>query len=109
MDCYRESAILISTSKYEPFGLVISEAMSCGVPAIAYDCPYGPSALISDGKDGFLVAPNDHETFAQRMRQLMGSRELRLKMGRHAAQSAQSYAASEIMPAWKKLFEELTR
>ena len=108
-DCYRKSAFLISTSKYEPFGLVISEAMSCGLPAIAYDCPYGPAELISDGRDGFLVESNDHETFARRMRQLMGSQELRLEMGRHAAKAAQCYAAERIMPAWKELFEELTR
>ena len=46
------SSILISTSLFEPFGLVIPEAMSCGLPVVAYDCPYGPASIITDGLNG---------------------------------------------------------
>ena len=54
-DAYRESSVLASTSLFEPFGLVIPEAMSCGLPVVAYNCPFGPSSILSDGNDGFLI------------------------------------------------------
>ena len=106
-DCYRESSFLISTSSFEPFGLVIPEAMSCGLPVIAYDCPYGPASIISDGNDGFLIKNNDRVHFAERMKLLMGDQELRLRMGRSAATAVQRFAAHHIMPQWKELFEGL--
>ena len=56
-DVYRESSILVSTSLFEPFGLVIPEAMSCGLPIVAYNCPFGPSSILSDGNDGLIRTP----------------------------------------------------
>ena len=58
---YIDSSILVSTSLFEPFGLVIPEAMSCGLPVVAYNCPYGPSLMISDGANGFLINNNDSQ------------------------------------------------
>lgn len=106
-DCYRESTILMMTSQFEPFGLVLPEAMSCGLPVVAYDCPYGPASIISQGVDGFLIKNNDREAFAQQMKQLMADRELRLSVGKKAAESAKRFDARRIMPQWKELFEKL--
>ena len=58
-DCYSNSSILISTSLFEPFGLVIAEAMSCGLPVVAFDCPYGPATIINEGVNGFLFSPDN--------------------------------------------------
>ena len=107
-DCYINSSFLVSTSLFEPFGLVIPEAMSCGVPVISYDVPYGPRSIISEGKDGFLIKDNDRKAFAEKMILLMNNIELRQQMGKQAIKSAQRYSAEKIMPMWKKLFEELT-
>jgi glycosyltransferase involved in cell wall biosynthesis len=95
------------TSQFEPFGLVLPEAMSCGLPVVAYDCPYGPASIISQGADGFLIKNNDREAFAQQMKQLMADRELRLSVGKKAAESAKRFDACRIMPQWKELFEKL--
>ena len=70
-DGYRESSLLVSTSLYEPFGLVIPEAMSCGLPVVAYDCPYGPESIISDGENGSLIKCGDLEAFADKVCTLM--------------------------------------
>ena len=107
-DCYLESSILVLTSGYEPFGLVMPEAMSCGVPVVAYDCPFGPRDIISDGQDGFLVPPQDTDCFAQKLCRLMDDEELRTAMGRNARSAAQRFHADSIMPQWLQLFEQLT-
>ena len=53
---YMNSSMLLMTSIYESFGLVLPEAMSCGLPVVAFDCPYGPSDIITHGLDGFFGA-----------------------------------------------------
>lgn len=106
-DAYRESSILVSTSLFEPFGLVMPEAMSCGLPVVAYDCPYGPSEIITDGKDGFLVSCYDIEAFAEKLCLLIENKSLRIKMGNNAIQSSQRFTKDKIIPQWICLFESL--
>ena len=105
LDCFRESSVLASTSLYEPFGLVIPEAMSCGIPVVAFDCPYGPSEIITDGTDGFLIDCYDVELFADKLCLLIENETLRRQMGLDAIQSAQRFKKGKIMPQWKNLFE----
>lgn len=106
-DCYRESSILVSTSLYEPFGLVIPEAMSCGLPVVAYDCPYGPASIISDGENGFLIPDRDKTVFADKLCSLMNSYDLRRKMGQAGIMASKRHEAILIMPQWVKLFEQI--
>ena len=107
--CYRESSLLVSTSLFEPFGLVIPEAMSCGLPVVAYDCPYGPADIITDGMDGFLVKNHDVDSFADRICFLIESQELRLKVGKSAIRTSYRYEWNKIIPHWIKLFSEMIR
>ncbi|MBR1505931.1 MAG: glycosyltransferase [Prevotella sp.] len=67
----------------------------------------GPCSIITDGKDGFLVKDRNIHAFADRICQLIADRELRLRMGQAAVQSAQHYSADRIMLQWKQLFESL--
>lgn len=106
---YVESSMLIMTSLYEPFGLVLPEAMSCGLPVVAFDCPYGPADIIHDGVDGFLVEDRNVEVFADRVCQLIESVQLRRHMGEHAVKSSQRYLADYIMPQWEFLFRQIVR
>jgi glycosyltransferase involved in cell wall biosynthesis len=108
MEVYREHSILLLTSLYEPFGLVLPEAMSCGLPVVAFDCPYGPADIITDGVDGYLTSDRNIELFAQRVAQLISDYDLRVQMGKAAVISSQRYQASRIMPQWIQLFEQLT-
>ena len=81
--------------------------MSGGVPVVAYDCPYGPASILTDGSDGFLVPLGHEQQFAERLCQMMDDESLRVEMGKHAITSAQRFSASQVMPLWKKLFEEV--
>ena len=104
---YRDSSILVSTSLFEPFGLVIPEAMSCGLPVVAYDCTYGPASIITNGKNGFLVSMNDREVMISKINLLISNASLRHNMGKEALLSSSQYSADIIMPLWKRLFASL--
>lgn len=107
MEKYRNSSILILTSILEPFGLVLVEAMSCGLPVVAFDCPYGPAKIITDSVDGFLIKHRDIKSFANRVCQLIEDKELRHRMGHAAIQSVHRYSPEQIMPKWQALFESI--
>jgi glycosyltransferase involved in cell wall biosynthesis len=109
MEKYRESSILLMTSSYEPFGLVLPEAMSCGLPVVAFDCPYGPADIITGGTNGFLVKERSCDDFSNRVCQLMDHLDLRLRMGKSGIESSKKYAESCIMPLWKQLFNSLVQ
>ena len=107
-DCYQESSILVSTSLFEPFGLVIPEAISCGLPVVVFDCPYGPADIITDGVDGFLILNRDIGAFVNKVCLLIENEDLRKQMGQNGALSSQRYRADIIMPKWIELFKQLT-
>lgn len=104
LDIYRQHAILLLTSHYEPFGMVLPEAMSCGLPVVAFDCPYGPGDIITDGVDGFLIKDRNTNDFADKVCLLIEDPDMRRQMGEAAILSSQRYQADRIMPFWHKLF-----
>ena len=106
-DKYIESSILLMTSLYEPFGLVLVEAMSCGLPVVAFNCPYGPADIIHNGKDGYLVEDRNIDAYSKCVCQLMENEQLRHDMGQAAVLSSQRYKSDIVMPLWDRLFIEL--
>ena len=104
---YQECSFLISTSLFEPFGLVIPEAMSCGLPVITFDCPYGPADLIADEVDGYIIKDRDIDAFADRICNLIENPELRKSLGQKALTSSQRYTPEHVMPLWLQLFSLL--
>lgn len=107
-EAYQECSFLISTSLYEPFGLVIPEAMSCGLPVVAFDCPYGPVDIITDGVDGFLIKERNVKMYAKKVSLLIDDVKLRQTMGHASIISTRRFSTEHIMPEWKRLFEQIT-
>lgn len=104
---YINSSIMLLTSLYEPFGLVLPEAMSCGLPVVAFDCPFGPADIITDSVDGFLIPNRNIDEFADKVCLLMSDEQLRKEMGKAGINSSQRYRDSLIMPKWDNLFKML--
>ena len=106
---YLKCSMLLMTSRYEPFGLVLPEAMSCGLPVVAFDCPYGPADIITDGVDGFLIKNRNVNDYVEKVCLLIENENLRRKMGNEGIKSSQRYEASRVMPQWNNLFRELAQ
>lgn len=104
---YLDSSVFVLPSRYEGFGLVLIEAMACGVPVVSFDCENGPRSIITDGEDGFLIPTFDIDVFADKLILLMRDENLRRLMGEKAQKSAAKYDIDAIGLQWKQLFDEL--
>ncbi|WHF51438.1 glycosyltransferase family 4 protein [Chryseobacterium gotjawalense] len=106
---YSNSSIYVMSSRFEGFGMVLIEAMEFGVPCVSFDCNYGPSDIITDNEDGFLIENGDIVSFANQIIALIENTYLRKKMGEKAQENVQRYSAKKIVFKWNKLFNELTK
>ncbi len=104
---YLESSLFLMTSNYEGWGLVLTEAMQCGVPVIAFACKCGPKDIINNGDDGFCIPYKNENLFIKHTIQLMNDEKLRLTMGYNARKNIQRFSIDNVMPKWHDLFNKL--
>jgi|SRR5690554_25209 len=104
---YMESSIMVLPSRSEGFGMVLIEAMACGVPCVSFNCPEGPADIIRDGQDGFLVANGNVEELASKIMMLIEDEARRKSMGAKAKQNVKRYLPKEVVRQWDNLFKSL--
>lgn len=109
MQRYLESSIMVLPSRSEGFGMVLIEAMACGLPCVSFDCPSGPRDIIAHGEDGFLVPPEDIPAMAARLAELMHNSDLRVQMGQVARKHVQRFQPEQVIGQWDALFKQLMK
>jgi glycosyltransferase involved in cell wall biosynthesis len=100
---YLKSQFFVLSSDSEGFGLVLIEAMSCGIPVVSTNCPYGPAEIVEDGVTGLLtkLAPDD---MAEKMEWMINHAEQRNEMGLKARETVKRYQAETVMTEWEQAY-----
>ena len=96
---YLRSELFVFSSDYEGLGLVLIEAMACGVPPVSTDCPYGPSEIIENGVTG-LLAKLDANDLSAKIEWMITHKTERREMGVKAYQAAAKYRKEVVMKQW---------
>ena len=106
---FLDSSMFLMSSLYEGFGLVLIEAMSCGLPCIALNCPYGPGEIIHNDETE-RMAPDGHELWdmATAIHRLIINHPLRRQLGKEAKENSKRFLADKVMIKWIDLFNRLT-
>lgn len=105
-DYLNRASIFVFPSSSEGFPNVIGEAMAAGLPVVSYDCMAGPSDMVEEGKNGYLVPVFDDEAMKARLVELMCNESLREKMGKYAQQSIKKFDKEEIC---QRFYEFITK
>jgi len=104
---YLKASICVMTSRTEGFPMVLLEALASGLPCIAYDCPTGPRAIITNAENGFLIPDNNIEMYVEKLSFLIENEEVRLKFGLDAKETSKQYSVKKIMEQWRDFLESL--
>lgn len=102
---YINSSLFVLSSRFEGFGMVIIEAMACGLPIVSFDCPWGPRSIISNHEDGLLVKNGDVLALAEGLSCVMNNDSLRQSMSNAGYRNVQRFGIGQIAERWKVIFE----
>ena len=95
------------SSRFESFGLVLIEAMSCGLPVVAFDCLFGPQSIVTERETGVLVPPSDVKRLADSICFMISHKDERIRMGRNAHEVVTKYKPERIISIWRKFYQSL--
>ncbi len=106
-DILKQAQLFVLSSRFEGFGNVVVEALACGLPVVATDCPSGPSEIVRNGIDGLLVPNEDINALAAALHQLMTDCTTREKMASRAPEGVVRFTLDTITDQWLTLFQSV--
>ena len=104
---YLDSSIFLFTSTAEGLPMVLIEALSYGIPCVSFDCPTGPSDIITNEVDGYVLEDGNIKLMKEKLFKLIEDNELRKTMGINARKNAERYTTDHIGKQWTSLFKEI--
>ena len=104
---YPGHSLYVMTSYHEGLPLVLLEAKQYGLPIVSFACPTGPSEIVSDGLNGYLVAPYDVDLMVTRIQTLMDDADLRQSMSDRSMDDTEKFDKARILAQWQGLIHEL--
>lgn len=105
---YADSSMLVMSSNYEGFPMVMIEAMACGLPVVAFDFKCGPKDIIRNEENGLIIHNGDIKALADGIMKLMEDTENRKRMSLNARKIVDTYSEKAVMEKWIGLFNNLT-
>lgn len=106
---YKKSKCLLFSSRFEGLPMVLIEALSYGIPSIAFSCPCGPRDVIQDNRNGVLVQDGDIIAFSKAIKKFIKDESLQEKLSRGAKDSSAFFTKKNIIKQWNHLFEDLCK
>lgn len=100
-----KSSIYLMTSFTESFGIVLLEAMSHGIPCVAFDSAEGANDLIINDNNGYLISSRDKQKMADIIVKLIDNKDLRERLGKNGRQTSLRYTKSMVKKDWVKLLK----
>jgi len=108
VEWYKKVDVFTLSSNSEGVPYALLEAMSCGLPCVCTDVG-GISEILADGL-GFVVPPGQPDSLAQKIRLLLGNKELRMEMGQRATKAAnEKYTIGEMVEHFRNLYKGLMK
>lgn len=104
---YKEADLYVLTSYYEGLPMALLEAKASGLPIISFDIETGPSEIVRDGVDGYLVKDNELKLMADKIVKLIENEQLRKQFSECSNQNLEKFEKSQIIFQWKKLINTL--
>lgn len=105
---YVKSDMLVMSSNYEGFPMVMIEAMACGLPVVSFDYKCGPKDIIQTGINGLLVPNGDIQALADAMMKVMEDEAYRKMLSLNARKVVDTYSEQAVMAQWIRLFTSIT-
>jgi len=101
-----KSSIYVMTSYTESFGIVLIEAMSHGLPCIAFDSAEGARELIDSGMNGYLIKNRNFKAMIKKIEDLIQKKDARKRVGKAGRVSVEKYTSSVVKKQWYDLIEK---